>query len=310
MHSVENLHLVAIPDWMVAQDIPRILTSILQCPSNKNLCFDISQTRGVSPCMMTFVAANALANPGTCLRIDPKAECFRYLQRMDFFNTCNIPTTEEFVRHPPAGRFAPLEKVTALSSCEQTARRLAAAVVGGPGPDSARPFFEYCISELLNNLRQHAESDGFVCAQYYRRSGEVRVSICDAGIGVRESLKCNPQYCGLTRDDEALRLAVRPNVTGKPPSSLPYSSTQNSGNGLYFLSRLAAKCVGQLHLFSATSLLTQRPDGAQATITTPYLQGTMVEMVIPRARIPDYDRIMGEIRAERFGAGPPLVRFE
>ena len=298
--------------------IPRVLKSLADRPPGKPICFDLRRLDWATPSLMTFICAcsRALEAQGTSMLLDIDENCavFPYLQRMDFFEACGIPTVERFRRHAPGTRFVELQRVSSISSGglshEKLAHASAVAVAGDEDYLNTVGFLEYCVGELLNNLRQHAGADGFVCAQFYEKMDLVRLSVCDAGVGIRASLQRNPRFLSLDDDERALELAIQPNVTGNPPSAAPYSNTQNTGNGLYFLAQLVRKSKGRMWLCSGAALLIQDPEGAVAVQRTSPLMGTFVEMQIQRRLLADYDRTMDEIRRERFGTRTVPVQFE
>jgi len=318
VNDMEEYYIIKMPRRFDADHLPEVLDQLSRRPSESSLCFDLSDTTFATPSLMTFVCSVSTSLRGTrkSIRCPTNSDVTQYLQRMDFFRMGGIEIPEEFQRHPADGRFVELQKVnvgeSSRQNCDKLAQDLAITIAGDPDYLKTIEFLEFCIGELLNNVRQHAMENGFVCAQYYRKTDTVGLSISDAGIGILASLKGNPKYHELDSDAEALKLSLEYNVTGKPPTTLPYrqTQTQNSGNGLFFLSRLVAKSCSQLALCSGTCLLEQTHDRPPTTVDTSHFQGTFVELIIKRAKIPDYEKAMEEIRKERFGkmAAQP-IRF-
>ncbi len=77
------------------------------------------------------------------------------------------------------------------------------------------------MSELVANAVTHGHSalGTWVCAQRYTgaTSGHARgiwVGIADGGVGIPDHLRGNPKYNGIRADEELIRLARRPWVTG------------------------------------------------------------------------------------------------
>jgi hypothetical protein len=86
------------------------------------------------------------------------------------------------------------------------------------------------LSELIDNAATHGHSAAgtFVCAQRYTggRSGlepGVWLGIADGGRGIPSHLRLNPKYRGIEADEQLIRLARQPWVTG---------TTDNRGWGL------------------------------------------------------------------------------
>lgn len=139
--------------------------------------------------------------------------------------TQNLPTKVVWVRPPPRAPFKHLtDKVfTDLADCED--------------PLLTGPFdlVEYAASELINNVLQHAEGSGYVAAQVYPKSGLVRISVADSGIGIRQSFQQNrpPFWDDAMTDLDSVRTALQPKVSSRMHLSSGWGgSGVNAGVGL------------------------------------------------------------------------------
>lgn len=76
------------------------------------------------------------------------------------------------------------------------------------------------LGELIDNAGTHGvcESGTFVCAQHYEGGcglpAGLWLGVADAGRGIPGHLRLNPRYTALDRDEELIRLARKPWVTG------------------------------------------------------------------------------------------------
>src|SRR2546423_301324 len=77
------------------------------------------------------------------------------------------------------------------------------------------------ISELIDNAATHGRSGvgTLVCAQRYTGATShlppgIWVGIADAGVGVPAHLRRNPKYRDIAEDEQLIRLAKEPGVTG------------------------------------------------------------------------------------------------
>jgi hypothetical protein len=77
------------------------------------------------------------------------------------------------------------------------------------------------ISELIDNAATHGRSSvgTLVCAQRYtgatsHLSPGIWIGIADAGVGVPAHLRRNPKYRDIAEDEQLIRLAKEPGVTG------------------------------------------------------------------------------------------------
>ncbi|MHB8438516.1 MAG: hypothetical protein ACYDD4_05060 [Acidimicrobiales bacterium] len=95
------------------------------------------------------------------------------------------------------------------------------------------------MSELIDNAATHGQSDvgTFICGQRYTGTTSqlpsgIWVGIADAGVGLPSHLRRNPKYTGIDDDNELIRRAREPWVTG---------TTERRGWGLVEVFEGAAK---------------------------------------------------------------------
>lgn len=107
--------------------------------------------------------------------------------------------------------------------------------------------FRYSLCEIIRNVAEHSKSQNVVfCAQYWPTKDRAEIAILDRGIGIYETLKCNP-HLNVESQQHALNLSLLPGVSGKsfqgarrsPNSKFPDKKYwENSGYGLYMTSRM------------------------------------------------------------------------
>ena len=102
---------------------------------------------------------------------------------------------------------------------------------------SALRAVEWSLSEIMDNVLNHAESDvgGFVQATAFKERNRVEFIVADAGIGIPERMG-NPDH------RKAVRAAIDEGVTSDP--------VRNAGNGLYGSYRIAFLSGGQFEINS------------------------------------------------------------
>lgn len=312
-------HVVTIPNRFARDRIPQVIANTESCPTGCTVHFDLRGQTFVTPTLMAFlcVYGDRLQSGGTpvCVLVDQQLqerECFHYLQRMDFFRIGGIEELD--IVGPPhlaADGAVPLREITSRDwpdgMTERLSTELADAVLDFG--DLAKSCLRFCFGELVNNVVQHSLANGFACAQYYRNADQVRLTIADSGIGIRRSLQGNPQYAQLANDGDALLLAIKPAVTGNPPTAAPYDQPANSGLGLFMLTEISRKTRSMLWLYSGDAMLIQHRDGqVQVRQTIPF-PGTIVELIVNAPRADNFRLVLDEIYQERFGAGRPPIRF-
>ncbi len=140
---------------------------------------------------------------------------------------------------------------------------------------------EGTFSELAGNSVAHADSDGgyALAQQYSYRSGPiVEIAVADSGIGIRESLRKNPNLASIGSDVDAIREAIKEGVTS--------TMDLHRGYGLYWIRQgLKNDDNRTMTIRSGKGIITVRGNGhVVAHERKPYYPGTIVSIVIPCER--------------------------
>jgi hypothetical protein len=141
------------------------------------------------------------------------------------------------------------------------------------------------LSELSSNVLDHAQSEfgGVVTTQTYRsrRSGTryLVMSIGDAGIGVRASLKDNEKLASrLESDAQALGVAV-----GMGNSRF---ASGGRGGGLPRVLEIARKYGGSVAIRSGAGALAFQGEGEKRRLfDAPFQRGTQLRIMLPENRL-------------------------
>src|SRR5690606_31274794 len=122
----------------------------------------------------------------------------------------------------------------------------------------------------------------WVCAQFYPNRREIRLMICDSGVGVLETLRNGEreEYRGVSEAD-ALNLCIQRGVT----------NGRGLGFGLYATSRFSQLNQGEMLLYSGHHYLEIGPDHSVVGRGS-YWPGTLVAMRIRTDISVDYMDIM------------------
>lgn len=199
-----------------------------------------------------------------------------YLNRMDFFQHCNIDGVNipEWSRHPHPDRLVELTCITDSTKTDEIANKLADAITGrltratpdenldSEGKNQYLRFrypLWYSLSELLENAVTHARTHGFlqsnvwVAAQYYEGNKEVKMSVVDNGCGLLKSLYKEPELRDKTHLS-AIRTALMERVSCNRNSPYIYGHA-NQGVGLTTTMRIANGARGKLMIASGNAYL-------------------------------------------------------
>ncbi len=263
--------------------------------------FDISGLRFITPvgvvlwiCWIRFF--EKIGVTWTIVGVDEQADIYRYLQRIDFFSTIGVETVESFVRRPSRRRFIPIENVGRASQANvnQLASRAAECISPDPieGLEGDYPGYLNClkfgISELVNNVSQHASGMGCIMAQYFPRFDSVTVAVADIGMGIRESF----HMVRYEQEHEvshlkSLQQALLPLMSSKK-GTLGWGESVNQGVGLTLLAEIAEACGGEFCILSGDGMVHNRV----GTQLDGMFFGTLVAYRFNRDRMHDFAAVL------------------
>jgi len=135
----------------------------------------------------------------------------------------------------------------------------------------------YIISEILYNTIEHGHNQNipsFVQFSNNVRESEFSFVIADAGVGIREHLK--KAYPGIESDIEAIKLAIKPQVSGTFVSDGPYHNGNNAGMGLYISTNIIKKLFADMYIISGHGQIHISPTDITEKKLNNSWQGTLV----------------------------------
>ncbi len=143
--------------------------------------------------------------------------------------------------------------------------------------------FAMTLSEVCQNIIEHAGQGGWVAVQAYRyrrRLGRrvVVIAVCDAGVGFRRSLESSPGWKPRDRWDDAMALEdalIRGVSRYRDPGR---------GQGLAGVRRFVGKWDGKLSIRSGTARIAIVPEWDDAVPLQegmPHFPGAQVQITIP-----------------------------
>ncbi|HEX9563216.1 MAG TPA: ATP-binding protein [Gemmatimonadaceae bacterium] len=143
--------------------------------------------------------------------------------------------------------------------------------------------FAMTLSEVCQNIIEHAGQGGWVAVQAYRYRRRlsrrvVVIAVCDAGVGFRRSLESSPGWKPKDRWDDAMALEdalIRGVSRYRDPGR---------GQGLAGVRRFVGKWDGKLSIRSGTARISIVPDWDDAVPLKegmPHFPGAQVQITIP-----------------------------
>jgi hypothetical protein len=174
----------------------------------------------------------------------------KYAARMRLFEHLGVNVPYDIHEHEEAGRFVPITQVRSAADVKGVIADISALLHLQNDPETLAAA-QYCLSELLRNVLEHADSENgaFVCAQNFRTGDPPRVSIAvaDCGRGIPDHLL--RKYPDISDyDSDVIAMALKPGVTGALPGM--YGTPDNAGAGL-FITRCIAKGSGGYFLVAS-----------------------------------------------------------
>ena len=188
----------------------------------------------IHPVVLSLVASLGLkVGEGNVGCEELTAASKNYIVRMGLLKVLGLPTETSMVEHEPAGRFIPITQIrTQAESSTFIAEMIPLLHLDAEQSQTVG----YIVSELVGNVIEHAQSEhgAIICAQFYKKSNSIRLGIADTGIGIKATI--TRSHVART-DLEAIRLALRPGVTGTTKKE--GGTEQNAGAGLFFIKSIA-----------------------------------------------------------------------
>jgi anti-sigma regulatory factor (Ser/Thr protein kinase) len=294
------LNVVSVPGSLDQQTIDGFFDEVTTVDGVRTL-FDARHLRWIDPNgMVGLLVAGTVAarKQGERPRLEPpeNSDVTGYLSRMGFFQEAQgVFDMPEKAGRRGAGKSDVLLEISKIAA-NADVHAVVDRVQRGAGeilssrlgyPPSAVVQFSVILSEVCQNIIEHADAEGWVAAQAYnwaRRLGRfvVVISVMDVGRGFRGSLgdQHSARYGDRWSDATALEAAFLHGLTRFPDSG--------RGQGIQQIRRQVQKWSGAISVRSGTARIAQVPEwddtpplvdqldpfpGAQISIVLPAREG-------------------------------------
>jgi hypothetical protein len=237
-----------------------------------------------------------------------------YLSRINFFTRAGCAFNESFTRRPALNRFVEIQMIDSVEShlVDSLSEKIAACMAGTDieidftdtaSEDGYYEALAYSVSELIKNVQQHSQGQGFIAAQYYPRSGKTHIAIVDNGIGIWNSFtrSGSPHASGMKSNLDAIGIALKPEVSSKTHSTGPFGTTsENAGVGLTLLTDIATQVNGFYQVISGDGY---KDSIVGKTLRMPF-QGTFICLCFDRDALRHFGQLLEVARTHVYGASP------
>lgn len=265
------MNVIPVPGTLDHRTIDGLLDEVALLQEERNL-FDARHLRWVDPSgMVGLLTAGAVAGQkqGTMPRLEvPESlEVRGYLSRMGFFKVANEVFEIEGPRQQDTDEGSDvLLEITSISAnadvhdvVDRVQQRAGAILTSRLGYSATSVVqFSVILSEVCQNIIEHAEAPGWVAAQTYNwehRLGRfvVVISVMDLGRGFRGSLdnEHSARYGDRWSDATALEAAFLHGLTRFPDSG--------RGQGIQQIRRQVRRWDGAITIRSGTARIGQVP---------------------------------------------------
>lgn len=167
----------------------------------------------------------------------------------------------------------------------------------------------YVLAELLYNATEHGRREfswrgkrlntpAIIQFSWYEQANEIGILVADVGMGVHAHLA--QAYPAIASDEEALRLAIQPEISGTFGRQDPYTNRNNAGMGLFLSSSIVRRLRADMHLVSGNSVLHVSPnDLTSHPLRNPW-NGTFVLITMRLEQSYQFalDQMMQELREQ------------
>ena len=290
------MKVLSVPASLDGQTVDGFFDQVAVVGEGRTL-FDARHLRWIDPSGMVgllVAGTEAARKQGTLPRLEApeSADVTGYLSRMGFFEAAQ----EVFDSDPPARRPAGREsdvllEITPIAAnadvhevVDRVQSKAGAILTSKLGyPATAVVQFSVILSEVCQNIIEHAEAPGWVAAQSYnwaRRLGRnvVVISVMDVGRGFRGSLgdEHSARYGDRWGDTTALDAAFLHGLTRFPDSG--------RGQGIQQIRRQFRRWDGSISIRSGTARIGQVPEWDDTPPLVDGLEpfpGAQISIVLP-----------------------------
>jgi len=290
------VNVLTVPASLDHQTVDAFFDAVAVSKEGKTL-FDARHLRWVDPNgMVGLLVAGTVAERkhGIIPRLElpESTDVMGYLSRMAFFEAAKgVFEVDEPGRRPPPRASDVLLEITPIASnvdvhqvVDRVQSRAGAILTSRLGyPATAVVQFSVILSEVCQNIIEHAEGPGWVAAQAYnwaRRLGRyvLVISVMDVGRGFRGSLgdEHSARYGDRWGDTTALEAAFLHGITRFPDSG--------RGQGIQQIRKQVRKWDGAITIRSGTARIGQVPQWDDTPPMVDGLQpfpGAQISIVLP-----------------------------
>ncbi len=191
-----------------------------------------------------YLKSKGIQCKGLFINVNQNSGTFKYAQRINFISHLNKQIEENFSRQNADGRFIEISSYgNGFEASELNKKLINILRVDNAIEDSVIRMLDYCFYEIVDNVLNHAKSctQGMVVCQKFPNLGEIRLIVCDTGVGVHRGLTevKGSKYSHLS-EYESIKMCTDKGVT----------NGNGMGNGLYHTKEFIKANKGEMMVYS------------------------------------------------------------
>ncbi|RLA82970.1 MAG: hypothetical protein DRG78_05720 [Epsilonproteobacteria bacterium] len=149
----------------------------------------------------------------------------------------------------------------------------------------------YIISELLYNTMEHGSGikdiiPSMTQFSWYQKADELQFIIADCGIGIKKHLE--QTYPGYDTHADAIKDAIKPQVSGTFNVTNEYKAKNNAGMGMFISTNIIKRLNADIHILSMDGLVHVSPRDITSKILKHKWPGTIVLVTIKLDKNTDF----------------------
>ena len=234
-----------------------------------------------------YLRAKGIKNIGN-IHFDPNDNKALYASRVDFFETLNLSSIETYPRKSGIGRFIEITQYD-KTNIKSVFTQILNIVLNNVGvTDNIKGCLNLCFWEIMDNVLNHSdlpnkyEGKGWCSAQYFPYLSEIRIIICDTGIGIQKALQFG--------EDENLKLISNRDAI-QICTDLGVTNGHGRGFGLFVTSEFIKENGGEMIVYSGDHF-SETMEKDRRIKKGDHWQGTFVYLKINTNIFVDYELFM------------------
>lgn len=239
-----------------------------------NIKFDLN-VKVIMPQYLALIvsAINEARARGVRINIHTDKKCYNsYASRIDFYKHLDVKRTEGFFRRNSEGEFIEITQMDvncdSINDVKLVNKVMKIFESHYNVEYTVLQTLNFCLWEIIDNIKNHSNGQNkytFV-AQYYKKKQEIRICVCDNGIGIHNALTKTEgsNYIHLSPKESIIKCTDKNVTDGK-----------GRGYGLYSYKNFVKENKGHLVIYSGNYF--QDVHGSETMIGRgEYWQGTII----------------------------------